>query len=287
MRIGIGLPASIPGVTGRLITDWAHRADTGPFSSLGIIDRLVYPNYDPLIALAGAAAITRRVRLMTTVLLAPLRNTALLAKQAASLDALSGGRLTLGLGVGAREDDFRAAGQDFRTRGRRFEEQLAQMRRIWAGEPLAEGVGPIGPQPAQAGGPEILIGGYTPKAVERAARFAAGYIAGGAGPQQASQAYRLVESAWKAAGREGKPRFVTAAYFGLGDDAREKAAAYIRSYYGYAGPRADAIVNGLSASPEAAKATIQAFADIGADELMLWACIPELDQVDRLAEVVS
>lgn len=287
MRIGIGLPASIPGVTGRLITDWAHRADAGPFASLGIVDRLVYPNYEPLIALAGAAAVTQRVRLMTAVLLAPLRNTALLAKQAASLDALSGGRLTLGLGVGGREDDFRAAGQDFHTRGRRFEEQLAQMRRIWAGEPVAEGVGQIGPKPVQAGGPEILIGGYTPKAVERAVRFAAGLIAGGAQPEQALQSYRIVETAWEAAGREGKPRFVTTAYYGLGDDAREKAAAYIRDYYGFAPPFAEAIVNGLPTSPEAVKATIQAFADIGADELMLWACIPELDQVDRLAEVVS
>ncbi|HKS68834.1 MAG TPA: LLM class flavin-dependent oxidoreductase, partial [Ktedonobacterales bacterium] len=107
MRVGIGLPASIPGVQGRLLLDWAQRADAGPFASLGIIGRLVYPNYDPLIALAGAAGVTVRIRLMTTVLLAPLRNTAILAKQAASLDALSGGRLTLGLGVGAREDDFR------------------------------------------------------------------------------------------------------------------------------------------------------------------------------------
>lgn len=287
MRIGIGLPASIPGVQGRLLLDWAQRADAGPFVSLGIIGRLVYPNYDPLIALSGAAGVTGRIRLMTTVLLAPLRNTAILAKQAASLDALSGGRLTLGLGVGAREDDFHAAGQDFHTRGRRFEQQIAEMRRIWAGESAVEGVGPIGPKPVQPGGPEILIGGYSPKAVERAARFASGFIAGGAPPQQAAQSYQIVEAAWKAAGREGRPRFVTAAYYGLGENAREKAAVYIRSYYGYMGPIAEAIVNGLPTTPEAIKATIQAFSDIGADELVLWPCIPDLDQVDRLAAIVS
>src|SRR5579884_292907 len=183
MRIGIGLPATIPGTAGRLLIEWAQRADGGPFSSLGVIDRLVYPNYDPLIALAGAAAVTRRIRLMTTVLLAPLRNMALFAKQAASLDAISSGRLTLGLGVGAREDDFQAAGQDFHHRGRRFEEQLVELRRLWAGEPAADGTGPIGPKPVQPGGPEILIGGYAPKPVARAARFAAGFIAGGAPPQ--------------------------------------------------------------------------------------------------------
>src|SRR5215210_5639736 len=116
MDIGIGLPATIPGRRGSLILEWAKQADSGPFSSLGILDRLVYPNYEPLITLAAAAAVTERVRLMTTVLIAPLRGAGVLAKQAATIDALSGGRLTLGLGVGAREDDFRFAPASFHDR---------------------------------------------------------------------------------------------------------------------------------------------------------------------------
>ena len=121
MQIGIGLPAHIPGVKGELLLEWATLADKGTFSSLGILDRLVYPNYEPLITLAASAGATRRIRLVTTVMIAPLRNTVMLAKQAASLDALSGGRLTLGLGVGGREDDFHAVAAPFHRRGKHFE----------------------------------------------------------------------------------------------------------------------------------------------------------------------
>src|SRR5579871_3066061 len=135
MRISVGLPNTIPGRPAPLILDWARRADAGPFSGLSVLDRLVYPNFDSLITLAAAAAVTTRVRLMTSVLLAPLHSAAQLAKQTASIDALSGGRLTLGLGVGAREDDFIAAESDFHTRGRRYDEQIETMHRIWAGQP--------------------------------------------------------------------------------------------------------------------------------------------------------
>src|SRR5215212_9875927 len=151
MDIGIGLPATIPGTSGSLVLDWAKRADSGPLSSLGILDRMVYPNYDPLITLAAGAAVTSRVRLMTTVLLAPLRGAGVLAKQAATIDALLGGRLTLGLGVGGRKDDFHAAPASFHDRARRFEEQLELMTRVWSGQPVSDEVGPIGPPPGDLG----------------------------------------------------------------------------------------------------------------------------------------
>src|SRR5207247_9235823 len=131
MQIGIGLPGTIPGVHGELILDWAKRAESGPFSSLATLDRLVYPNYEPLMTLAAVAGVTQRMRLMTTVLIAPLRSPAMLAKQAASVDALSGGRLTLGLGVGGREDDFLAVSAPFHSRGKYFYEQIATLNRIW------------------------------------------------------------------------------------------------------------------------------------------------------------
>ena len=285
MKIGIGHPATIPGTKGQLILDWARRADAGPFSSLASLDRLVYPNYDALITLTAAAAVTQRIRLITTVLLVPLHNAGLLAKQAASLDAISGGRLTLGVGIGGRDDDFRAAPAPMQGRGKRFESQLDTMTRAWSGQPLAEDIGPIGPPTVRPGGPELLIGGYSPAAIQRVARWGDGYIAGGAPPPQARQGYELAEKAWKDAGKPGKPRFVAATYFGLGPNASERAGAYIRNYYGFAGPMAEQIATGLPSTPEALKGVIQAFADVGVDELICWPCIPDLDQVDRLAEL--
>ncbi len=288
MLIGIGLPASIPGVEDKFLLDWARRADAGPFSSLGIIDRLVYSNLEPMITLAVVAGVTTRIRLMTTVLVAPLRNAGVLAKQAATLDVLSGGRLTLGLGVGVREDDYRAAPAAFHNRGRRFEEQLTTMQRIWSGQPLNDEVGPLGPSPARRGGPEVLIGGYSPTAIARVGRWGDGLIIGGSGnPALARQLYAGAMQSWQAAGRSGKPRFVACLYYGLGPAARERIGAYIRNYYAFMGQRADFMANAIPSTPEEVKEVIAAFADAGVDELVLWPCILDLDQVDHLIELLE
>jgi len=287
MQIGITLPAHIRGVSGDLILEWARKADLGPFSTLSVIDRLVYPNYEPLVSLAAAAGVTQRIRLMTGVLLAPLRDASLLAKQAASLDAISGGRLTLGLGVGAREDDFRAVRAPFTDRGRRFEQQLEIMKRVWSGQPLADDVGPIGPPPARPGGPELLIGGQARAAIQRVARWADGYIVGGGDAAAARERYALAEEAWKAAARSGRPRFVASLPCALGPNAAERAGANVRDYYAFLGLLADRVAGAVATSPEAIKDGIRAFEDAGVDELVLGAAIPELDQVDRLADLLG
>jgi alkanesulfonate monooxygenase SsuD/methylene tetrahydromethanopterin reductase-like flavin-dependent oxidoreductase (luciferase family) len=286
MQIGIGLPGMIPGTKGEQIIEWARRADAGPFSSLASLDRLVYRNYEALIVLAAAAAVTQRVRLMTTVLIAPLHNPAMFAKQAASIDALSHGRLTLGLGVGAREDDYRAAGLDFHTRGRQLNAQLKLMKRVWSGEPLSADTGPIVPEPVRSG-PELLIGGYSPESIRRMARWGDGYIAGGgAGPAQIQEMLPKITEAWHAANRPGKPRVVAAFYCALESGGAGRAGAYIRDYYSFLGPRAEAMGSALPLTAEAIRDKIKAYAAAGIDELILWPCIPDPDQVDGLAEVV-
>src|ERR671937_599509 len=156
METGIGLPNAVAGVDRAGIVDWARRAEEAGFSSLGTIDRIAYPNYESLISLAAAAAVTERVRLVTDILLAPLRsNTALLAKQAATIDSLSGGRLVLGLAPGGREDDYAVSGVEFSERGRIFDRQLEELNELWEGDA-------VGPPTAAGGRPGRPRGGAPP-----------------------------------------------------------------------------------------------------------------------------
>ncbi|MDA0263388.1 MAG: LLM class flavin-dependent oxidoreductase [Chloroflexi bacterium] len=289
MKIGIGLPGNVPGVKGDFILEWAQRADAGPFSTLGTIDRLVYQNYEPLIMLASAAAVTTRVRLMTGVMLAPLRNVGVLAKQAASLDAMSNGRLTLGFGVGRRPDDYKAAPAQYNNRGRRLEEQIVTMRRIWNGDDVdaANGVGPIGPPPVQQGGPEILIGGGTPQAIARAGRLADGFLAAGTNPEAVAAAYQIALAAWESEGKPGKPRLAAVCSYALGPNAADVVGGYIRHYYSFLGPVAQLMAANAVASTEAVTGLIHDLEGIGMDELVFLPSAGDMDQLDRLADIVG
>ncbi|MEV8068900.1 LLM class flavin-dependent oxidoreductase [Streptomyces sp. NPDC085995] len=281
MNVGIGLPIGAPAT---LLT-WARRADAGPFTTLGLLDRLVYDNPEPLVALAVLAGATSRIRVQTEVLLAPLRDTALLAKQAATLDRMTGGRLTLGLGVGGRDDDHRAAGVDKRTRGRRLDEQMAVLRRLWSGEPYGDDVGPIGPAPARPGGPEVLFGGFKPAAIERVARWGDGFLAA-APPSFAGGLFETARGFWKEYGRDGEPRIVAQVNVALGtDDAIHEARTAMHAYYTFTG-MADRMVAGMLTTPAEIRDAITAFADLGADEVMLYCYGLDPDQVDRLADVL-
>jgi alkanesulfonate monooxygenase SsuD/methylene tetrahydromethanopterin reductase-like flavin-dependent oxidoreductase (luciferase family) len=286
LEIAIGLPATIPGTPGADVLEWARRTDDGPFSSLGVIDRLVYDSYEPLVTLAAAAAVTKRIRLMPAVLLAPLRPAALLAKEAASVDALSGGRLTLGLGVGGRDDDFTAVGAGYHDRGRRFDEQLAALKRIWTGEPLSAEVGPIGPRPVQPGGPPLLIGGQAPAALRRVGRWGDGYLAVG-DPASVAQAYERVLAGWREASRSGRPRFVVGGYYVLGHDAVERGLATVRHYYAFLGAYAEMVAGSIPTTPAAIKNALQAYRDIGVDEVGFTPTVADFDQIDRLADVIG
>ncbi|MFD0436469.1 LLM class flavin-dependent oxidoreductase [Streptomyces chartreusis] len=280
-NVGIGLPVGDPAA---LLT-WARRADAGPFSTLGLLDRLVYDNPEPLVALAVLAGATTRVRVQTEVLLAPLRDTALLAKQAATLDRMTDGRLVLGLGIGGREDDHLATGTDPRTRGRRLDRQMETMCRLWHGEPYGDGVGPIGPVPARLGGPELLFGGFKPAALERVARWGDGFLAAAA-PSWAGGLFDTVRGFWKEYGRDGEPRLVAQVNVALGPPAViDDARARMHAYYAFTG-MPDRMVDGMLTTPADIRAAITAYADLGVDEVMLYCYGLDPDQVDRLADVL-
>jgi len=285
--IGIGLPNTVPDTEGRTLIDWAKHAEEAGFSTLGTIGRLVYPNYEELVALSAAAAVTSQIRLTTGVLLAPLyTNSALFAKQAASLDRLSGGRLVLGLGLGGREDDFAASGVSTQGRGRRLEEQIAMMKRVWSGEEFGY-AGAIGPEPARRGGPEIILGGASEATFRRVARLADGWIMGGGTPDMFAQAAAGVDQAWQDAGRPGRPRKLTLAYFGLGPEARSQAEGYLLHYYGWLGEIANMIAGGAAVSPEMVKSYVAAFEASGCDEIIFVPTASRLDQISLLADAIA
>jgi alkanesulfonate monooxygenase SsuD/methylene tetrahydromethanopterin reductase-like flavin-dependent oxidoreductase (luciferase family) len=279
MDVGIGLPNAVRGVDRSGIVEWARRAEQAGFSTLGTIDRVVYPNYEALIALSAAAAVTERIGLLTDILIAPLRsNTALLAKQAATIDALSGGRLTLGLAVGGRPDDFEVSGVDFHQRGQLFERQLTELATTWRGDTG------VGPAPAQAERPGLLIGGSSDVVFRRAAQYADGWTMGGGTPDMFAQAREKLSAAWSAAGRQDEPRTAVLFYFALGDDAERLASQSLGDYYAFVGDMAQRIVAGAAKSADTVKQYLAAFEAAGADEAICFPASADVDQVDRLAE---
>ncbi len=278
MRVGVGLPSSVPGAEGRLIVEWARQADEGPFSSLGVIDRLFYNSYDPLISLAAAAAVTRRVRLATTIVVSLMHNTAVLAKMASSIDAISGGRLVLGVAVGARQEDYTRAGINYSARGKRLAEQLAALRTLWEESP--------GPESPRVGGPPLLVGGLSNIGFARMARYADGYVHGGGPPKAFAKAADKARAAWVDAGRPGTPQLWAQGYFALEDNA-EAGTAYLKEYYAFTGSFADKIAAGLLTTPQAIAQFIRGYQEAGCDELILFPTVPDINQLQMLAQAVS
>jgi alkanesulfonate monooxygenase SsuD/methylene tetrahydromethanopterin reductase-like flavin-dependent oxidoreductase (luciferase family) len=283
MDIGIGLPNTLD-IAGTAIADWARRAEEWGFASLATIDRIVYPNYDSLTTLAVAAGATTRIGLFSDILLAPLYPPVLLAKATASLDAMSGGRLTLGLGVGGRPDDFAAMRRPFERRGRLMDETLDLLHRAWAGESVTGDDFPVGPAPAAGNRVSVLIGGSSDAAIARTVRYAEGWTMGGGTPQTAAAMIEKVRRAWREAGRADEPRIAALAYFGLGDDDASRAS--LRRYYGFLGDWADRVVESALRTPEALRAAVEGFAAVGVTEMVFNPTIASLPQVDRLADAV-
>lgn len=280
MQIGVGLPTTTPGADRPLFLEWVGQAEQGPFSTLGVFDRLAHDSFDPLVSLATAAATTNRIRLATTILTGPLYSTALLAKSLASLDVLSGGRLVVGLAIGAREADYDVAGVPHGSRGRRLAEQLAELRVIWEGNT-------IGPKPVSPDGPPLLVGGLSDSTFARVARYANGYLHGGGPPQSFAKAAQKARAAWADAGRPDRLQLWGMGYFALGEKEIETGTRYLRHYYDFTGPFVEKIMAGLLTSPQGVLAFIRGYQEAGCDELILFPTTSHINQLERLAEIVG
>jgi alkanesulfonate monooxygenase SsuD/methylene tetrahydromethanopterin reductase-like flavin-dependent oxidoreductase (luciferase family) len=279
VRVGIGLPNAIPGTDGALLVEWARRAEEGPFTSLGVLDRIPYGSADPFVSLAAAAATTRRIGLVTMVAIGPLRSTVLLAKRAASVHALSDGRLMLGLAIGARTDDYLAAGVDPAGRGGRLTTQLIELREVWERGDAT---------PAQDPPPPLLVGGLSGEAFGRMSRYADGYVHGGGPARAFASAAARAWTAWRDAERPGRPRLFGQGYFALGgDEATDAGARYLLDYYAFTGPFAERIAAANLTSAQAVIDLVRGYDEAGCDELVLLPTVADPGQVERLAEVLG
>lgn len=280
MRIGIGLPAAVPGTNMVTLGRWASESERAGFDAVGVIDRLVYDNLDPLTALAAAAARTDRVELFTTVLNVGWRNNpVLLAKQLASVELISGGRLTAGLGLGGWPEDYVVSGAPPTGKGTLWDETLATLRRVWAGELRGQG----GPMPTlPVGRPALLFGGLVPAAYKRAATEGQGWVSPLLGLGILQHGVASVRRHWQDARRPGQPRIATGRYFGFGPNADAVAEEYIRHYYGdayAAAVRADTLT-----TVDHLQSELQALQAAGATDVILYPTTGGLDQIGLLAE---
>jgi len=284
VKIGLGLPNAAKSLTdGPLLVDIARRADQLGYSTLATIGRVAFPSFEELVTLAAAAGATEKIELFTDILLAATREPVLLAKQAATLDQVSGGRFVLGIGVGGRPDDFAITGTDFHTRGRRLDAALELMHRAWRGESVPGTDQPVTPRPVNRTAVPLMFGGGADAVVRRVVKYGMGYTQGGGTPERLAQMMDRVKSAWSAAGRGGKPEFRALAYFAIGEDAHAEAESNVVAYYGDFGPR---VWQGTIKSAAEAKDRIKAYAAVGCDELILFMTAPAVEQAERLAEAV-
>ena len=280
MHIGVALPIAVPGTSGPVLMEWARQADAGPFSSVTVLDHTTTESYEPFTVLAAAAALTQRVRLAIILPAGSLRTTPLLARVTTSIDALSQGRLIVGLALGTHPQSYAALGIDLPSHGKLLTGQLAALRALWNERPL-------GPKPVQAGGPPLLLAGPGEQVAARIAFAADGFITG-QDAQHFAPAAEQVRAAWRAAGRPGQPQLWALGHFALGDDATEAGRRYLGASFAFAGPAfAQELVAKLLTSPDAIMQRLQNFEEAGCDTFVFCPVVADLVQLDRLITVLQ
>ena len=294
MQVGMTLPVMEPDLDATVLKQWAKAVDDGPFSSICWGERMAFDNPDSLTMLGAVAAWTDRVQLVTTVIVPQLHDPVMLAKALATGDMLSGGRLTVGLGVGGRHEDYRTVGADPKSQTiRGMADRVAIMKRVWAGERITDSVLPVGPSPEQDGGPRLMVGTIGPKTVRSAAHWAEG-LAGTTldlDVDKQKALFDVAATSWAEAGKK-PPHLATSFWFALGDPepARAQIHHHLRRYMNWIpADFVDAIAptTGLAGDENQLAEVLAKFAAIGTDEIHLIPTSSDLSQLRRVADVVE
>ena len=291
MKIGICLPYMKPGINRKTILDWCRAIDQGPYYSLSCGERISGYTYEMRVILSAAAAVTERVRIVPSLYVLPMTNAVRAAKEIATLDVLSEGRVTVCVGVGGREDDYRAVSANFNNRFRRMDEQIATMKKIWSGEPAFEGGDEIGPRPCQDGGPPILVGAMGPKSINRFSKWADG-IYGFAmnGEKELSQYFfEAAEKAWADSGRTEAPYKMGGFWYSMADNAEQQLKNYVFDYLKIMGEEeARKTANTMTRfTPESILDALDATEEAGAEEIFLVPATADIAEVDRISALIA
>lgn len=290
MKIGVCLPYMKRGLSRQTFKDWCGIIDQGPFHSLSCGERITGYSMEMRNILAFAAASTERVRIIPALYVLPMHSAVQAAKEIATLDILSEGRVTLTVGVGGREKDYQALGASMKGRFQRMDDQIALMKRVWRGEQI-EDYDEIGPEPVQAGGPPILAGAMGPKSIDRVSKWADGLYGfamdGDAG--LIDYFFKAADQAWANSQRPDKPYHMGGFWYSLADNGEQALRDYVFDYLKIFG---DAEAEKVAATmrmhdPKAILDGLDAIEALGCDEIQLVPASADLAEVDRLANLLA
>ena len=290
MEIGMNLPVMAPGLDADTFASWCQRIDAGFYSSVAAGERMAFYNPQINVALGAAAALTSRVKIVSDVHVPLLHHPVMLAKELATIDVLSAGRLIVGVGVGGREQDYRSVDAPMGKRLTRLGQNVQRMQEVWRQETVVQGARPVGPEPVQAGGPKVWAGSITPDAIDVCAKWAdglAGFVFGASGAEMDMQ-FNAARASWKKRGRP-EPWLATGFWYALGDGARTQLDDYLDRYLNFMAPAARDSVKQICwvTTPDALRQAVQQARDAGADEVLLVPTTTNPDDVLRVADILA
>ena len=287
MKIGMTLPVMEPDLSRQDLEDWTLRVDAGPWSHIALGERILFPNPEFISTLSAVAAWTKRVEIIATISVLTMHNPILSAKQFATIDMISEGRFTLGVGVGGREEDYNAIGSTWSDRRwATLSDRVKTMQSVWSKEYHPS----LGPTPFSMNGPQILAGAVGPKAMEMSADFADG-LAGfsfNADIEEIKDSFNRVQKAFEE--KNKPPRLVTSFWFGLGESARSDIQIHLERYLSWMGDdlaRDLAKTAGFSGSQSDLKDFLLLVKAAGATDVILVPTSKNIEQLLLAEEVIA